>query len=122
MYRGIIVDDAPIMRMRLREILEEEFPIVAEACNGEEALRLFEQYHPDFLTLDISMPEMNGIEALAKILGGHPGARVVIVSAVGQKRIIFDALKLGAKDFIVKPFEPDRVTRSIRRLFEQVVS
>ncbi len=117
MQRGIIVDDASIMRMRLREILEKEFFIVAEASNGEEALQVYNEHSPDFLTLDITMPHMNGIQALKGILSSHPDARVVIVSAVGQKQVVFEALGLGAKDFIVKPFEPERVLLAIRRLF-----
>lgn len=118
MYHGMIVDDALIMRMRLREIIEPEFPIVAEASNGVEAIELYGKFLPDFVTLDISMPEMNGIEALRKMLSSFPQAKVVIVSAVGQKQIVFEALGLGAKDFITKPFEPERVIKAIRRLFE----
>ena len=117
MHRGMIVDDAMIMRMRLREILDQEFNIVAEAANGQEALSLYAELKPDFITLDISMPQLNGIEALKMILEKYPDARVVIVSAVGQKQIVFEALGLGAKDFIIKPFEAERVLKSIRRLF-----
>ena len=117
MLRGIIVDDAAIMRLRLREILEKEFSIIAEAANGAEAIALYEKLTPDFITLDITMPQVNGLEALKSILGWYPRARVVIVSAVGQKRVVFQALELGAKDFIVKPFEPERVIKAIRRLF-----
>ncbi len=118
MQRGIIVDDASIMRMRLREILEKEFSIVAEASNGEEALQVYNEHAPDFLTLDITMPHMNGLQALKGILSSHPEARVVIVSAVGQKQGVFEAHELGAKDFIVKPFDPERVLKAVRRLFE----
>ena len=118
MHTGMIVDDASIMRLRLREILEEEFHIVAEAENGRQAVGLYEQSKPDFITLDITMPQLNGIAALKDLLCFDPDARVVIVSAVGQKQIVFDAISLGAKDFIIKPFEPERVLKSIRRLFE----
>ena len=118
MYRGIIVDDAAIMRMRLREILEREFTIVAEASNGKEAVALAAEYRPDFVTLDISMPEVNGLDALKSLLGGQPTPKVVIVSAVGQKQVVFDALGMGARDFIVKPFEPERVLKAVKRLFE----
>ncbi len=119
MRRGIIVDDALIMRMRLRDILEKDFAIVAEASNGQEALQLYKEHSPDFLTLDITMPQMNGLETLKTLLSAHPDARVVIVSAVGQKRIVFEALELGAKDFIVKPFDPERVLKAIKRLFAE---
>jgi two-component system, chemotaxis family, chemotaxis protein CheY len=118
MPSGIIVDDAAIMRLRLLEILEKEFAIVAQASNGAEALQMYGEYQPDFLTLDITMPKMNGLETLKKILDSYPDAKVVIVSAVGQKQVVFEALGMGAKDFIVKPFESERVIRSIKRLFE----
>lgn len=117
MYRGIIVDDALIMRARLREILEKDFSIIAEAATGQEALELYDKHIPDFLTLDISMPQMDGIDALEKILATHADARIVIVSAVGQKQMVYKALSIGAKDFIVKPFDADRVLKSINRLF-----
>ena len=118
MQKGIIVDDASIMRIRLREILEKEYAIVAEASNGEEALQMYNEHAPDFLTLDITMPQMNGLEAMKSILSLHPDARIVIVSAVGQKQIVFEALEMGARDFIVKPFDPERVLKAIRRLFQ----
>lgn len=118
MTTGMIVDDAAVMRIRLRDILETKYKVVAEASNGQEALDLYDQYEPDFVTLDITMPQLNGIEALERLLAVHPGARVVIVSAVGQKRMVFDAISKGAKDFIIKPFEPDRVLVAIDRLFE----
>jgi two-component system, chemotaxis family, chemotaxis protein CheY len=118
MHTGLIVDDAAIMRVRLREILEPEFQVVAEAGNGNEALSLYEETKPDFVTLDITMPQLNGIAALKSLLAANPGARVVIVSAVGQKQIVFDAISIGAKDFIIKPFDPERVLKSVRRLFE----
>jgi two-component system, chemotaxis family, chemotaxis protein CheY len=117
MKRGIIVDDAAIMRLRLREILEREFEVIGEAASGTEAIALYEELTPDFITLDITMPQMNGLDALKSILGHYPRARVVIVSAVGQKQTVFQALELGAKDFIVKPFEPERVMKAVRRLF-----
>ena len=118
MHTGLVVDDAAIMRVRLREILEPEFHVVAEAGNGNEALSLYEETKPDFVTLDITMPQLNGIAALKSLLAADPGARVVIVSAVGQKQIVFDAISIGAKDFIIKPFDPERVLKSVRRLFE----
>jgi len=115
--RGIIVDDATITRMRLREILDKAFDIVAEGSNGMEALALFSEFKPDFLTLDISMPQVNGLDALRNILEEYPAAKVVIVSAAGQKQIVFEALRLGAKDFIIKPFDPERVLKAVKRLF-----
>lgn len=118
MARALIVDDAAIMRMRLKDILEPEHQVVAEAGDGEMALELYAELKPDFVTLDITMPKLNGIEALEKLIAEFPEAKVIIVSAVGQKKLVFQALGLGAKDFIIKPFDPDRVKQSINRLFE----
>ncbi len=114
--RGLIVDDAAIMRLRLRDILEASCEIVGEACDGEEALQLYETLKPDFVTLDISMPRTNGMDALKKLIALHPDAKVVIVSAVGQKKMVLEALSLGAADFVIKPFEPERVLKAIGRL------
>lgn len=118
MKTGLIVDDAAIMRLRLREIIEGEYTVAGEAGDGDEALRLYDELYPDFVTLDISMPKTNGMEALKKLMAKHPDANVVIVSAVGQKKMVLEALALGAKDFVIKPFEPDRVMKAIHRLFE----
>lgn len=117
MKKGIIVDDATVMRLRLRDILEKKYEIVGEAADGKQALALYLTHKPDFITLDITMPHVDGLEALDLILSADPDARVVIVSAVGQKKIVFDALSRGAKDFIVKPFDSERVLLSIDRLF-----
>jgi two-component system chemotaxis response regulator CheY len=113
----MIVDDATVMRMRLRDILEPRYQVVAEAANGVEALELYKKVRPDFVTLDITMPQLNGLAALRNLLTADPEARVVIVSAVGQKQVVFQALAQGAKDFIVKPFEAERVMRAVDRLF-----
>jgi len=118
MKTGLIVDDAAVMRIRLRDILENRYKVVAEASNGQEALDMYESYRPDFVTLDITMPQLNGLEALSKLIEAYPDAKVVIVSAVGQKQMVFKAIRNGAKDFIIKPFEPARVLMAIDRLFE----
>jgi two-component system chemotaxis response regulator CheY len=118
MKTGMIVDDAAVMRIRLRDILESRYKVIAEASNGQEAVDLYGEYKPDFVTLDITMPQLNGIEALEKLISQFPDAKVVIVSAVGQKQMVFQAIAKGAKDFIIKPFEPDRVLVAIERLFE----
>ena len=117
MYTGIIVDDAVVMQLRLKEILQGKYDIVAEALDGEAAVACYKEHNPDFITLDITMPKMNGFEVIEKLLEYDPEAAIVIVSAVGQKQMVFKALNLGAKDFIVKPFEPDRVLQAINRLF-----
>lgn len=119
MQTGLIVDDAAVIRLRLKDILHGKYEIVAEAENGEQALELYTKYKPDFVTLDITMPKLNGIEVLKSITAKYPEARVVIVSAVGQKQLVFNALAVGAKDFIIKPFDPARVLEAINRLFSQ---
>jgi two-component system chemotaxis response regulator CheY len=97
--------------------LSERYKVVAEAEDGEQALAMYEQHAPDFVTLDITMPRLNGIQVLEKLVEQFPDAKVVIVSAVGQKQLVFKALSMGAKDFILKPFDPERVLKSIDRLF-----
>ena len=119
MARGLIVDDAAIMRLRLREILEPTYQIVAEAGDGDEAVDMYAQYRPDFVTLDISMPKTNGIVALRRLVERFDNPRVIIVSAVGQQRIVLEALGQGACDFVVKPFEPARVLKAVDRIVTQ---
>ena len=116
MIRGLIVDDAAIMRLRLREILEPEYQIVAEAGDGDEAVEMYDKYHPDFVTLDISMPKTNGMDALEILMQRNPLPRIIIVSAVGQQRMVIKALQTGAKDFVIKPFESPRVLKAVERV------
>jgi len=116
MIRGLIVDDAAIMRLRLREILEPKYEIVAEAGDGNEAIEMYDIYKPDFITLDISMPNTNGMEALDILMQRTPPPRVIIVSAVGQQRLVIKALQSGAKDFVIKPFESPRVLKAVERV------
>ena len=118
MKRGLIVDDATVMRMRLRDILQTRYEVVGEAENGAKALELYAQLQPDFVTMDITMAEMNGMDALKSLVSKFPGAKVVMVSAMGQKAMVYEALSQGARDFIIKPFDPDRVLVAIARLFE----
>lgn len=106
----LIVDDALIMRMKIREIaLRAGWSVVAEATNGAEAVRLFEEHHPDMVTLDMVMPEMDGLSALKAIRHNHPDANVVMVSAVNQKEKLRECIAAGAMDFIVKPFDPNQL-------------
>jgi len=108
--RVLIVDDALFMRTMLRNILVEGgFEVVGEAGNGSEAVEKYRQLAPDLTTMDIVMPEKNGIEALRQIVALDPRARVVMCSALGQESLIIEALDAGARDFIVKPFKPARV-------------
>ncbi len=115
----MIVDDAAFMRKRIRNILlKHGYEVVAEGENGKEAVDFYQQHSPDLVTMDITMPEMDGIEALQKIMDMDPKAKVVVVSAMGQQSMVIKAIKSGAKDFIVKPFEPDRVIQTVRRALE----
>jgi two-component system chemotaxis response regulator CheY len=87
--------------------------VVAEAANGVEAVARFKEVQPDVTTLDITMPEKDGIEALREILSASPGAKVIMCSALGQESKVLESIKIGAKDFVVKPFQPDRVLEAI---------
>ena len=108
--RVLIVDDALIMRMRIKEIAEEMgWEVVGEAANGEEAVSRFRELLPDLMTLDIVMPKMDGVSALRQIRQEHPQAKVVMVSAVDQKEKLSECIRLGAVDFIVKPFDKTRL-------------
>ncbi|MFZ5898514.1 MAG: response regulator [Bacillota bacterium] len=112
--RVLIVDDAAFMRMMLRNILTKAgYEIVGEAENGKSALDLYKELKPDVVTMDITMPEMNGIEAVKALKQVDPQARVVMISAMGQQAMVMEAVQAGAKDFIVKPFQQDRVLQAI---------
>jgi len=114
--RVLIVDDALFMRSMLRDIFASAgWQVVAEAENGEQAIVEYSKHQPDLVTMDIVMPEMGGIDALKKILNGHPAARIVVCSALGQKDLILDAINAGAKDFIVKPFQSNQVLEVVER-------
>lgn len=112
--RILIVDDAPFMRRTLAKLFDEAgWQVVGEAANGVEALSQYAALQPDIVTMDITMPEMDGITAVKQICASHPGARIIMCSAVGQQDMIVDAVKAGAKDFIVKPFQKDRVLSAV---------
>lgn len=108
--RLMIVDDALIMRMKIKEVaVSAGWQVVAEAQNGEEAIRLFEEHQPDMVTLDMVMPKVDGLAALKAIRELNPDAQVVMVSAINQKDRLMQCISNGALDFIVKPFDPDRL-------------
>ena len=113
----LIVDDLAFIKMVLRDILEKAgFRVVGEASNGEEAIRLYEERRPDVVLMDITMPGMDGLTALKKIRARDPEARIIICSALGQQRLIVQAIQLGAKDFIVKPAQPQRVISALKKV------
>jgi len=110
----LVVDDAPFMRMVLKKIiLQSGNEVVAEAGNGDEAIAKYRQIRPDIVFLDIVMPPgkvtKDGIDALREIMRENPDAKVIMCSSMGQQALISEAIKLGAKDFVVKPFRPEKV-------------
>lgn len=117
MTRVLIVDDAKFMRDKIREILEtEDLQVAGEAGNGEEAVLLYQELQPDLVIMDITMPVKNGIEALKDMIQLNPKVKVIICTAMRQKRIVVEAIEAGAKDFIVKPFEETKVVEAIRHV------
>lgn len=118
MARVLIVDDASFMRMMIKDIVSKlGHEVVGEAANGFEAIDKYKELKPDFVTMDITMPEMDGIKASAEIKAMDSNATVIVMSAMGQQAMVIDALKAGAKDFIVKPFTADRVKDAISKFF-----
>ncbi|HEX7057174.1 MAG TPA: response regulator [Bacilli bacterium] len=119
MTKVLVVDDATFMRMALKQILlESGFEIVGEAANGQEAVEMYRSLRPDIVTMDITMPDMDGIQALKEIKEIDPSAKIVICSAMGQQGMIIDAIQSGAKDFIVKPFQKDRVIQALKKALD----
>jgi two-component system, chemotaxis family, chemotaxis protein CheY len=116
----LIVDDAAFMRMVLKKILtENNYEVVGEAGTGEIGIQQYKALKPDIVTMDITMPDMDGLTALTEIKKINPAAKVVMCSAMGQQAMIVDAIRAGAADFIVKPFQEDRVLESFRRILGQ---
>lgn len=115
--RILITDDALFMRVTLKNILVQNgFEVVGEASNGVESVALYKELKPDVVTMDITMPEMDGLTALKEIRSHDPGAQVIMCTAMGQKGMVVEAIQAGAKDFIVKPFQPDRVLEAMGKL------
>lgn len=112
----MVVDDAAFMRLRCAKMLAENGYKVVEAENGAQAVQLYQQVRPDGVLMDITMPEMDGLEALAAIKKIDSSAKVAMVTAMGQQSIVIEALKAGARDFVVKPFQSERVLGAVRRL------
>lgn len=113
----LLVDDAAFMRMMLKDILTKAgYDIAGEASNGNEAINKYKELKPDLVTLDITMPEKDGIETLKEIKGFDDNATVIMCSAMGQQAMVIEAVQLGAKDFIVKPFQPESVINSVKKI------
>lgn len=118
--RILIVDDAAFMRMMIKDIVTKNgYEVVGEAQNGVEALEMYTQFRPDIVTMDITMPEKDGISAVKDIMGMDPAAKVIMCSAMGQQSLVMDAIKAGARDFLVKPFKPDRVIQALDKVLSK---
>lgn len=117
MARILIVDDAKHMGLILTNILKKtDHVIVGEGENGKEAIRLYRETKPDLVTMDITMPEMSGLEAVKEIKRDFPEVKIIMCSAMGQQKIMVEAIESGAKDYIVKPFDENRVIDAINRV------
>jgi two-component system chemotaxis response regulator CheY len=117
MARILVVDDAAFMRRMVSDVLTSGgHEVVGEAADGNEAVERYKELRPDVMTLDITMPEKDGLTALRELIAIDPGATVVMCSALGQESKVLEAVKAGAKDFIAKPFEPQRVLTAIEKV------
>lgn len=115
--RILIVDDAAFMRMIIKDILTKNgYEIAGEANNGLKAIEIYNRERPDLVTMDITMPDMDGISAVKGIMKMDPKARIIMCSSLGQQSMVIDAIRAGARDFIVKPFQPDRVIEAIKKV------
>jgi two-component system chemotaxis response regulator CheY len=116
MARILIADDAAFMRMMIKHILTQNgHEVVGEATNGEEAVARYAELKPDVTTMDITMPEKDGIAALKEILAADPQAKIVMCSALGQEAKVIESIRSGAKDFVVKPFQHERVLSAVTK-------
>ncbi|KRL42095.1 chemotaxis protein CheY [Liquorilactobacillus nagelii DSM 13675] len=114
----LIVDDAVFMRIKLKDILEKNgYEVAGEAQNGQEAFDQYQEVKPDLVTMDITMPEVDGLEALKMIRKADANAKVIMCSAMGQQGMVMDAIRAGAIDFIVKPFDTERVIKALDKAF-----
>jgi two-component system, chemotaxis family, chemotaxis protein CheY len=114
--RVLVVDDANFMRTVVRDTLTPHgFQIVGEATNGAEAVSRFSELKPDLVTMDITMKVKDGLEAAREILSANPDARIVMVTALGQERMLLDSIALGVRDFVVKPFTKERIISAVEK-------
>lgn len=112
----LVVDDAAFMRMMIKDILVKGgYDVVGEASDGAQAIEKYKELSPDLVTMDITMPEMDGITSLKEIKKVDADAKIIMCSAMGQQAMVIDAIQAGAKDFIVKPFQGDRVIEAIKK-------
>lgn len=118
----MIVDDASFMRISIKNILSKCGYEIIEAENGKIAIERYKEFKPDIVTMDITMPEMTGIEALKEIIKLDKNAKVIMVSAMGQETFVMEAMKSGAKDFVVKPIKDDRLNAAIERVLKKSIT
>jgi two-component system chemotaxis response regulator CheY len=119
MARILIIDDAKFMRVTLAALVKKaNHEVVGEGENGKQAIELYRALLPDLVTMDITMPVMSGIDAVKEIKNEFPDARVIMCSAMGQQKMVVESIEAGAKDFIIKPFDDNRVLEAIARVFE----
>lgn len=115
----LVCDDAIFMRRMIGDILEQAgFEVVGEAETGEEAVERYRELKPDLVTMDIVMPDMGGIDAVRHIMEDDPEAKVLMCSAMGQQALVIEAIQAGARDFVVKPFQPSRVLEAVQRVLD----
>lgn len=113
----LVVDDAAFMRMMIKDILRKGgYEVVGEAEDGSKAVEKYKELRPDLVTMDITMPEMDGITAVKEIRKIDGNAQIIMCSAMGQQAMVIDAIQAGAKDFVVKPFQPERVLEAVRKV------
>ena len=116
MQKILIVDDAQFMRVRISKLLTGYGYEVAEAENGEQAVRLYQSLKPDAVLMDVTMPEKDGMQALTEIRQSDPKAKVIMLTALGQEAMVVQAVQAGAKDYVVKPFDPDRIITALQKV------
>ena len=113
----LVVDDTAFMRMTIKNILEKNgYEVVGEGEDGLQAIELYKKHRPSLVTMDITMPNMDGIAAIKEIITYDSSASIIVVSAMGQKTLVIEALNAGAKDFVVKPFQPDRIAEALAKV------
>jgi two-component system, chemotaxis family, chemotaxis protein CheY len=121
--RVLVVDDSMLMRRMVADtLMQDGWEVAGEAANGQEAFEMYQTLHPDAVTLDIIMPSSSGLHALRSILEVDPGAKIVVVSALNQTKLISEAIRHGAYDFIAKPFMPEQLQATMRVLMEDAVA
>ncbi len=118
-HKVLVVDDASFMRMMIKNILlKNSFEVAGEAADGLQAVEMYKATQPDAVLLDVTMPQMDGLQALIEIKKFDPNAKVIMCSAMGQESMVIEAIKSGALDFIVKPFQPERIIKTLQKLLD----